>query len=860
MKIKNMKLMLLGLLAMGSMNAFAVTDEAARSVNGVVYELVTNADKSKTATVLGINSSATDAQMATIAIPAEVAGEYGTYKVTAITAGWEKAAGYKDVTAKTKTLSIDVTNLTAALADNAFSSFTKLESLTITDSNAADKAKTKEFKGGFSADAKKTIKTVDFSGSNISKIGANAFEDCIALTGFNLAKVTEVGEAAFKGCYSFTELSIPATVTKIGDNAFANMYYKKDEKTAAVGLQTLTFDAFADAAKGGFTAIPDAFAGDKLLKTVSITSAIATSFAGNFKEAEELATLTLNMPKLNTISGVFGASKFATVNIENTGLKTLEDLDLSKAHQTLATIKLPKALETLEGGKFADCVALTAIDLSNTKVTVIPTRAFEITGNEKAKPTDKNGIAPKLASVKLNAKTTEIGEAAFQGQSALATIEGLNQGELTTIGEAAFNKAGLTAVDLSSASKLKTIPAKAFANMATLTSIKLNKAIEEIETGAFANDANVASINLGDLEKLTELNPIFHEGVVGVDADAKEVAIALTSLTLPSKLKVIAQGALQLLDIEEITIPATVTEMGDRALQGCIYLKTFTWNDCQEDGLAEKTFLGTDKLEDVYFMGGEVEVWLRDYLFFGNDKDVLTVHVTAEAYNYLIAECNWNQNSKYSTLEGVAETDLKFEAHNADGYWKTYLIPSDGDAPGTWIKAGGAVKVYGAVIEGANVVLKEAGVENGYYKIWPGQAVVLNSQEETIKIEIKNLGYNKWKSTVGENQLRYAVEDITASRLKYMYKLGVKDEQIKFWRVTSGTIKKFVPYLIANDSRDPIYDREFLDYVFEDNATAIKGIQTKADKDAPIYNLQGVRVKTAQKGIYIQNGKKFIVK
>ena len=44
--------------------------------------------------------------------------------------------------------------------------------------------------------------------------------------------------------------------------------------------------------------------------------------------------------------------------------------------------------------------------------------------------------------------------------------------------------------------------------------------------------------------------------------------------------------------------------------------------------------------------------------------------------------------------------------------------------------------------------------------------------------------------------------------------------------------------------------------------TGIEAIQTvKAAENAPIYNLNGVRVaNAAQKGIYIQNGKKFVVK
>ena len=42
-------------------------------------------------------------------------------------------------------------------------------------------------------------------------------------------------------------------------------------------------------------------------------------------------------------------------------------------------------------------------------------------------------------------------------------------------------------------------------------------------------------------------------------------------------------------------------------------------------------------------------------------------------------------------------------------------------------------------------------------------------------------------------------------------------------------------------------------------ATAIQSIATEAE-DAETYNLQGIRVNAAKKGLYIQNGKKFVVK
>lgn len=51
-----------------------------------------------------------------------------------------------------------------------------------------------------------------------------------------------------------------------------------------------------------------------------------------------------------------------------------------------------------------------------------------------------------------------------------------------------------------------------------------------------------------------------------------------------------------------------------------------------------------------------------------------------------------------------------------------------------------------------------------------------------------------------------------------------------------------------------------LRFNFGGNATAIESVKSELDPNAPIYDLSGRRVKVATKGIYIQNGKKFMVK
>lgn len=859
-----------------SMNAYA-DDEADRSVNGVKYTLVTKykADgktvESRTATVKAINTEATADQKKTIVVPATVKGDNNVeYKVTGFGADWGANA------AKTCTsLTINVDNMTDALAASAFSGFEKLENLVINDGGSLGKTKV------FPAGVPTTIKTVDFSNSKIEEIAASAFEGCNALTSCPLTGIKKIGEKAFYGTV-IEELTIPATVESIGENAFANMYYKKDDKTDAVGLRKLTFNA-----GDKIETIPAAFAGDVLLTKVTITSAKAKSIAdGAFAGAKGLKYLDLSgMTALeNNIGGAFAASKrFTTVKLAGTKLKEV-GLDLSNSKRTLKTITFPAAITTIPS--FSDFVALESVDLSNTKVTEIAPSAFYISGDEK----DDKGkaIAPKLASVTLNAKTTKIGASAFSGQTALATVANLNQGELTEIGNSAFYGTDLSALDLSGATKLTTIGEYAFAENSNMATVALPASITTLGDAVFCYDNQIASINLGDLKKLATLPCLFQAGTSD-EAEGKGYMDKLTTVTLPmdGALTTIKSGALQLLAIEEIVIPSTVTSFGYGVLQGCINLKRFTWEGAKQNYLDNWTFRGDDKLETVIFetvkpiysTGNVFDTW-----FLGNDKEVLTVYVTAESYELLEAN-GWSEaNAKYATLAkiGPAEYDFTEKALAADGYYyRTYV----NEKSATWFDAN-EVEVFGAVVEGANVVLKPAEVENGWYKVLPyyyyetvdnyddagnyigtttyryeqpwASLCVIRSKNQIVNIQLKDLSANQI-TTLKENDLQYVTDKDgkQVSRLRYMYKLGRKDDQVKFWRCTSGKLNKGVIYLNSTGSKD----LEFMDMIVEGEATAIKGFQAEAqDANAPIYNLQGIRVNKAQKGIYIQNGKKFIMK
>jgi len=64
---------------------------------------------------------------------------------------------------------------------------------------------------------------LDFSGSTITSIDAQAFESCYGLTGVIIPNtVTEIKSSAFNRCSNLTSVTIPNSVTILGDWAFGN--------------------------------------------------------------------------------------------------------------------------------------------------------------------------------------------------------------------------------------------------------------------------------------------------------------------------------------------------------------------------------------------------------------------------------------------------------------------------------------------------------------------------------------------------------------------------------------------------------------------------------------------------------------
>lgn len=162
-------------------------------------------------------------------------------------------------------------------------------------------------------------------------------------------------------------------------------------------------------------------------------------------------------------------------------------------------------------------------------------------------------------------------------------------------------------------------------------------------------------------------------------------------------------------------------------------------------------------------------------------------------------------------------------------------------------------EVFTVNVEGENIVLNEVAskqvpANTGVLVKSTANAVTVTRLESAPAIE-------------GTNLLKPASEQMTEG-FKY-YKLAYDNYTEKtglgfYWGAENGgayTVKPGLAYLAVPEAQAA----NVKGFSFDGTQTGINGVEATTAKGA-IYNLNGQRVEKAQRGIYIQNGKKFIVK
>lgn len=762
---------------------------------------------------------------------------------------------------------------------SAFASFAALKTVTGTK-NIGNSA--------FNGCAK--LESIDLS--EAETIGSSAFQNCAKLAAADLSKATTIGANAFDGAAALKEVTFGKPLTSIGANAFdgctgltvldlsktknltnanigcifpaaayVNIKLAGSDLTdltkinltgAAASLKKITFAA-------NTTDIPaNTFKNFKKLESVKLPTGAALTIGANAFEATPLTSIEIpaNVTKIDN-EAFLKCATLAETNFvaPEEGYTITMSIGKSAFEGTaVAKVKLTENVRKLSADTYKDCKSL---------------KSFSATGLKSIAASFDGCV--NLKSVTIPGTVQTIAANSFKDLANLATVTfGHNSADgdvLTSIGASAFEGCeALTAIDLSATALPDLANTAVFKGCKALATITLPEKL----TGNLANDIFAGTA----IEKLDAsmvdgtVGNIFGTSVKDL-GDASDVANT-TLKTLKLGDATITIGAFKnCTGLKSATLGgATINSM---AFAYCTKLATVTLEPVGQlvddyafyycSDLKNFTYQPSDPSEVSYYFGDQAFIGCTPFVQFHTTQYFVVMYPEAPV------------NATYGKEIGEDVVKTVQDKANPNQFIAKYANNTGYDV---YINAEDA-KVYSIYVDGDDAYFQACRTVEGKYWIRDAgmndnHVIIKTTEAKEVKVTMDPAGAPKysvgfddvtdatWETTLGDLQLSMGV-----SAGEYVYRLTNTEDQGFGFTFFTGTTVKEGQFFVATTKKPEGAGRLNVIWLDEDGnaeneATAIQKIQNTDSENGAIYNLQGVRVEKAQKGLYIQNGKKFIVK
>ena len=508
-----------------------------------------------------------------ITIPNKVVDEdggTGTYNVTSI--------GSQAFMNCRKISSVTIENGLTSIDSEAFSGCTSLTSVTIP--NSVTTINSSAFYGC------SKLASVTFTlGSQLETIWWSAFQDCKSLTEITIPNsVTTIYSNTFCDCTKLTTVKIPDGVTKIDGGTFS-------------GCTSLTSVTLPDDL---ITIDGNAFYGCTSLTTITIPDKVETIGGGAFNGCTSLTAITIPNSVESIGDGAFrDCTSLTSINIPS----KVDKIDNNTFYgcSSLASIEIPDNVEIIGNGAFYNCTSLTKITIPNSVTTIGEAKVYYYDGAFQN--------CSKLAEITISDQLTTIGNNTFSGCTGLTKITIPSSVEIiggsafrdcsgilsitipsgvTSIGDGAFSGCGglktvtseiespyeVSAFDWQSYEASLVVPQGARAAYKSANGWKEFAAIFEVgETVCPSKQTDEQGINYNLVQ--TDDNNMYYK-VTG-RTDALKAEIVIPSELNDCSVKTIESYAFSGCNVlTSVTIPNSVTSIGECAFNGCENIKVFT--------------------------------------------------------------------------------------------------------------------------------------------------------------------------------------------------------------------------------------------------------------------------------------------
>lgn len=427
--------------------------------------------------------------------------------------------------------------------------------------------------------------------------------------------ITGIGDHALIAGYftKLEEVSLPTTLTSIGDYAFAN---NSHISTIVIPDSVETIGAYSFYGCVALTSI-------QIDQTTSRLTNIGSNAFYNCPLPEITLPNSLEVIQDHAFYTYGNQYVLTTVNIDkvNSHLTTIGDYAFAD-NKALAVFNFPASLQSIGDHGFAQ-TAITTADLSG--VTSLGTNAFYNCQNlttvvlSDSLTRLENGvftICIRLSSINLPRNLTYIGNNTFDGCWAIADINKdlVIPSGVTHIGDAAFASCRFESISLPQ--RLDYLGSSAFRGN-NFTEVTLPAGLSEIPA-AFSDMPTLERFYISDPDAITSIANTAFMGCTNLQVGPDFIPHNVTRVGDQS-----FQGCEK---ITTINIPSSVTYIGQGAFGGCINLETFNIpEDSDLTALGTTVFYNCEKLTTLRIPSGVTTI---NQQCFENCPGLTTVYIT----------------------------------------------------------------------------------------------------------------------------------------------------------------------------------------------------------------------------------------
>ena len=435
-------------------------------------------------------------------------------------------------------------------------------------------------------------------GYEVKWISSYAFSSCKNITEITIPdSVTEIGNSAFSGCTSLAEIVIPDSVTEIGEFAFSGctalLKVVLSKNMTAIEAQT--------------------FSGCSSLESIIIPEGVT-----------KIGTRSKSEDFMCDGAAFYGCTSLKEIIIPDSVTEIW--WRAFSGCTSLSKVKLPKNLTSINSDVFSGCTSLAEITIPDS-VTSIGGSAFE-------------GCA-SLAEIVIPDSVTSIGGSAFSGCTSLAEIT--IPDSVTSIGGSAFEGCASLA-EIVIPDSVTSIGGFAFSGCTSLAEIDIPDSVTEIGSSAFSGCTSLSKVDLP--KKLSTIEAYTFSGCSSLESIV--IPDGVTAIGTWSEYENTYYGSSfsGCKSLKEIVIPDSVTSIGSSAFSNCTSLESITIGRGVES-LGDEWIASCRRLENITVSPENKTYSSVDGVLFNKDKSELSAYPIG------------NKRSSYTIPDGVEKIGKK---------------------------------------------------------------------------------------------------------------------------------------------------------------------------------------------------------